>query len=314
MNILFLAANPLNTSRLELAEEYRIIDERLNGTPFRDKFTLVPQVALRPTDLAKSLLRYHPHIVHFSGHGTNRGEIILQNNSGEAHTVSSQHLAKLFGILKDNVACVVLNGCWTAKQAHIIAEEIGCVVGMSSSVGDSTAMKFAAGFYQAIGFGRDIQDAFDLACIEIDLAHIPEAHIPQLLTRAGVRAGDIILCDPSRVLDSCSLKTDFTSIGGNLTALKREIEETYTSCVEFKRLLPPRLWREIRTEAWFDEVYLGYQLTNIENYYTAIEEYLALERGRGKGYIIEHWVKNSNIHARYDAAQSEINAILRNWK
>lgn len=191
MKILFLAANPVETQRLRLDEEVREIDSRLRRAEFRDRFEIVSHWAVRHTDLVELLLRHKPHIVHFSGHGSESGEIILEEEMGESHPVSPQVLRKLFKVLKDNVQCVFLNACWTANQADAIAKEIACVVGMSRSISDDAAIDFASGFYQALGFGRNVQDAFDLGTIEIDLANIPESATPNLITKAGVSASDV---------------------------------------------------------------------------------------------------------------------------
>lgn len=190
--ILFLAANPVDTPRVRLDKEIREIEQRLRESDLRDKFVIKSHLATRHIDLSQVLLRYKPHIVHFSGHGSEDGALILEDNQGKAHPVSAEVLAKLFRILKDNVRCVVLNACWTTEQARAITQEIDCVVGMSKAIGDEAAISFARGFYQALGFGRNVQEAFDLGCIEIDLANIPEYATPKLLTKLGVNAADVV--------------------------------------------------------------------------------------------------------------------------
>ena len=59
---------------------------------------------------------------------------------------------------------MVLNACDTAPQAAGIARSIPCVVGMTREIEDDPAIAFAAGFYQAIGFGMSVQMAFDMGC------------------------------------------------------------------------------------------------------------------------------------------------------
>jgi hypothetical protein len=86
---------------------------------------------------------------------------------------------------------VVLNACWSAEQAEAIAQEIDVVVGMKRAITDSAAIEFAGGFYQGLGFGRNVQEAFRLGRIQIDLANLPEDATPQMLTRPGVDASSI---------------------------------------------------------------------------------------------------------------------------
>ena len=192
VKILVLAANPFETTRLQLDEEIHEIDDRLRKVEFRDQFLLIPHLAVRYSDITELLLRHSPQIVHFSGHGNRKGEIILEDNNGKAHSVPGPGLTKLLHVLKDTIGCVVLNACWTGKQAKSIAEEINCVVGMTRSIEDKAAKDFAGGFYQALGYGRSVQDAFDLGCIQIALSNnLPASAKPQLLTKPGVNASEI---------------------------------------------------------------------------------------------------------------------------
>lgn len=191
--ILFLAANPMMTAALRLDEEIRAIDRALQGTEYRQHFNLEQQWALRPADLQQCLLRFRPTIVHFSGHGSDAGEIVLQDDTGQPQAVSAQALSRLFALLKDNIRCVVLNACFSAVQARAIAEHIECVVGMSQAIGDAAALNFATAFYQALGYGRDLRTAFELGRSQIDLQGLSEQETPQLLTAPTVDAGSIIV-------------------------------------------------------------------------------------------------------------------------
>jgi hypothetical protein len=181
IRILFLTANPTDTNRLRLDEESRAIDQSLRRAEFRDRFELEQFQAVRVGDLQECLLRFKPHIVHFSGHGSEEGEIYLQDSSGMSKPVSEKSLGKLFAVLKDNIRCVVLNACYSKTQAEAIAAHIDAVVGMSTAIGDQAAISFSAAFYQALAYGRDLQTAFDLGTIQIDLEAIPEEDTPQLL-------------------------------------------------------------------------------------------------------------------------------------
>lgn len=183
ISILFLAANPKDTHSLRLDEEMRGIDTALRGADFRDRFDIKQQWAVRVTDLQNYLLRYKPDIVHFSGHGSLTSEIILEDVTGNSHTVPARALSQVFSILKDNIRCVVLNACYSQQQAQAIAEHIDCVIGMSQAIGDVAAVSFAAAFYQALGYGRNVKTAFELGCSQIDLEHLDEQNTPQLLAK-----------------------------------------------------------------------------------------------------------------------------------
>ena len=183
IRILFLSANPLDTSRLRLDEEIRAIDQALRQAKFRDKFDIQQQWAVRVTDLQSYLLRHQPDIVHFSGHGSSASEIILEDRAGNSQPVPIRALSRLFAAFSDTIQCVVLNACYSEEQAKAIAAHIDKVIGMSKAIGDESAISFAAAFYQALGYGKDIQTAFELGCVQIDLEDLGEQDTPKLLKR-----------------------------------------------------------------------------------------------------------------------------------
>jgi len=181
IKILFLASNPKDTARIRLDEEIRTIDEALQKSEYRDRFQLEKHFAVRVSDLQNHLLRYKPDIVHFSGHGSEKSEIILEDEQGKRKRVSQRAIGQLFKLLKDNIRCVILNACYLETQAKAIAEHIECVVGMSNAISDEAAIRFSKAFYQALGYGRDIKTAFDLGCLEIDTEGFGEQDTPKLI-------------------------------------------------------------------------------------------------------------------------------------
>ncbi len=181
VKILFLATNPTDTARLRLDEESRAIDQVLRQAEFRDRFDVEQHWAIRVTDIQGYLLRHKPDIVHFSGHGGQSSEIIMEDSSGESHPVSARALSTLFSVLKGNIRCVVLNACYSERQAKAIAEHIDCVIGMSKSIKDVSAVSFATAFYQALAYGQNVKAAFDLGCIQIDLENLSEQDRPKLI-------------------------------------------------------------------------------------------------------------------------------------
>ena len=177
--ILFLASNPTDTGRLRLDQEVRDIEEGLKRSNERDQFVLISGFATRIDDLRRRLLDHSPQIVHFSGHSGVDG-IVLENEKGESSPVAAEALADLFELCAKHVDCVVLNACESDLQAKAISKHIPYVIGMTSSVSDDAAREFAVGFYDALGAGRSIQDAFKFGCNAIALKGIPEDKTPKL--------------------------------------------------------------------------------------------------------------------------------------
>lgn len=182
--ILFLAADPSNASRLRLGEEYREISNKLRQSKERDRFQLVhPQLSARPEDISQAMLDTKPNIVHFSGHGTASGALCFENKIGEAFLVEPEALAALFEHFSHQVSYVLLNACFSEKQAKSIAKHIPYVIGMNREIGDKAAIAFAVGFYQAIGANQSIEDAYKLGCVQIRLQGIPEHETPVLIRK-----------------------------------------------------------------------------------------------------------------------------------
>ena len=181
--ILFLAADPSDASRLRLGQELREIQEKLQLAKMRDKFVLQQRMSVRPADISQALLDTGPRIVHFSGHGTSAGELCFENESGNIQTVQPDALAALFDLVSDQVDCVLLNACYSEIQAKAIANHIKYVIGMNKAIGDKAAISFAIGFYQALGAGRSVEEAYKFGCVQIRLQSIPEHLTPVLLKK-----------------------------------------------------------------------------------------------------------------------------------
>lgn len=192
IKILFLAASPLDTSRLRLAEEVREIDKRIQVAKARDQFELIPQWVVTTDDLQRALLRHRPHIVHFSGHGSKTQGIILEDQSGNSQMVDESTLIDLFKILKDSISIIVLNGCYSRHQSDGLSEVIDYTIGVQTTLADDDAILFAASFYQGLAFGRSVKEAFDLANNRLKAKGVAKA---KLLVRDGANAAKSLISD-----------------------------------------------------------------------------------------------------------------------
>jgi hypothetical protein len=183
--ILVLAANPKDTSRLRLDEEVREVDSGLQRSRNRDEFVLKQQWATRPQDIRRAMLDFQPQIVHFCGHGSGDAGIAFEDESGLTRLVSSDALADFFELFSEDVECVVLNACYSEKQARAIAKHIDYVVGMKQGIEDKAAIEFAVAFYDALGAGRSIEFAYRLGCSAIKLIGMPGHLNPILIAKIG---------------------------------------------------------------------------------------------------------------------------------
>ena len=93
-------------------------------------------------------------------------------------------LANAFKVFQTDVRCVLVNACRTEQLALGLKSVLpnARVIGMRQPVGDRAAIAFSIGFYQAIGVGRGIDDAFGLglALMQMTPAN-DDSHVPLLL-------------------------------------------------------------------------------------------------------------------------------------
>jgi hypothetical protein len=180
-NILLLSANPKNTSQLRLTEEMRDIKEGLRLSDNRDLFSINTASAIRPRDIRRAILTYKPHIIHFSGHGSQEEGLLFEDETGATKFVDASALADLFKLFANQLECVVLNACYSKYQALEIARHINYVVGMSQEIQDKAAIEFAVGFYDGLGAGEGYDFAYKLGCNAILMAGIKQHLIPEFI-------------------------------------------------------------------------------------------------------------------------------------
>jgi hypothetical protein len=177
--ILILASNPKTTTKLRLDEEVREIEEGLRRSKHRDRFEIRSIWAIRLRDLRRSLLDFEPQIVHFTGHGREDG-LLVEDELGMAVRISTKALKGLFELCANHVECVILNACYSAPQAVAISKHINYVIGMKKEIKDKAAIEFAVGFYDALGAGRTVEDAFEFGRNAIRLYNLPDHLVPVL--------------------------------------------------------------------------------------------------------------------------------------
>lgn len=192
--VLIVAANPRETSRLRLDEEVREIEEALQRSRYRNQFSLKSKWAPRSKDLRRVLLDEQPQILHFSGHGDADG-LVIENSVGEAAIIPPDGLKGLFNLFSDNLECVLLNACYSESQARAISARIPYVIGMKEEIADDLAIEFTVGFYDALGAGRTIEEAFEFANNAIELLGRSEELQSVLLSKQQLQSSVSLAAD-----------------------------------------------------------------------------------------------------------------------
>ncbi len=214
--ILFLAANPSDTTRLALDEECAAIERELRMTTGRDDFDFRSRWAVSVDEVMRALNELQPTVLHFSGHGggstgvyvhrvrrrsrvTHRDidvtlpGIQLQDEQRRPQHVSARALTQMVASAAPSTRLVVLNACFSDRVAEALRRAVDCVVGMRGAVGDEAARSFAVGFYRALGHRRSIGNAVAQAVATLAAKQLPDEHLPICRTRDGVSADEVTL-------------------------------------------------------------------------------------------------------------------------
>ena len=175
----------------------------------RDVVDLQEEGAVRRRDLSRHLQRHQPVLLHFSGHGTEEGELVLEKyvsleelqagthiSTGSAMDADYIEYADIARILSDyraTLRCVVLNACSTELLAEAICAKIPCAIGMRGPINDFLAVRFAEIFYRSLTMGESVGLAFRKA--RNDILSNPNARTEtfQLKSRTGVNPDEIYI-------------------------------------------------------------------------------------------------------------------------
>ncbi|MEC4817525.1 MAG: AAA-like domain-containing protein [Scytonema sp. PMC 1069.18] len=181
--ILILTAIP---DGLRLDKEVRLIEDAIRRAIHREQFETRIRMAVRSQDIRRALAEERPHIVHFCGHGTPDGCLVLEDDAGNHKPVPPQGLAALFKLHAEYVNCVVLNACYSEKPALEISQYINYAIGMNQPIGDKPAIVFAQGFYDGLGYDNEdnIIRAYDEGLVAIQIEDSSSESIPVLKRKA----------------------------------------------------------------------------------------------------------------------------------
>lgn len=194
--VLLLFADPDGGLRLD--REMRAIHQALRLSEHRDHIRLEARWATRPGDISQAILDTRPTVVHFSGHGSQRAELVFEADDGGLRFIDPRDLVGLVCAIGESVRVIVYNACWSADAAAIMAERVEVAIGMDAPVTDEGARAFAEGFYRAVGGGVSVADAFEVGRFELRSTPAPrlEEAEPVLSARDGVDPKSVFLVAP----------------------------------------------------------------------------------------------------------------------
>jgi hypothetical protein len=186
ITILFLSSNPRNSLPLENDREIREITNIIRSSEYRNDFILISRWALQIDDLIDALNECHPTIVHFSCHGNNSGEIILEDANRNSIELDTIVIKRLFSTLNFGIQLVLFNMCYSKDLAIAVVDTVECSIGMDSRISDEAAIIFARSFYRAIGNGNTVQNAFEQGKLNLLIYTPSEEKIPRIYSKKEI--------------------------------------------------------------------------------------------------------------------------------
>jgi hypothetical protein len=76
---------------------------------------------------------------------------------------------------REGIRCVVLNSCFSERQARMISKHVDCVIGIADEIYDQAASVFATNFYFGLASGFSVKDAYKLGKEQIKLLYIKKS-------------------------------------------------------------------------------------------------------------------------------------------
>ncbi|MDF3049422.1 MAG: hypothetical protein K0R87_1060 [Pseudonocardia sp.] len=181
LRILMLAAS--SDGDLRVGREQAQIRAAVESATHRDLVEFDVRTSATTADLLDGLTKFRPHVIHFSGHGSDE-LVVFEDDVDSGHcgvVVKAGAFASALGSISDPPLLVMLNSCRSASQIDNLVEQVvPFAIGMSDSIHDRDAIRFAARFYASIANGTTLQEAHDLGRAALALDGLPGADLPQL--------------------------------------------------------------------------------------------------------------------------------------
>ena len=193
VTVLFLAANALKNAPLQLDAEARAIQDNIRRSEHREAIDFVTRWATEPLDILQAINEVNPQVVHFSGHGSQDNQLVLQGDDGQPKFVSLAAIVQVMLSASDTIRLVFFNVCFSDDEAEAVVHYVEAAIGMKTSIGDEAAKVFAAQFYAALGFCKSLKTAFEQARAALMLQGIAEENTPQLYVKTGLDPAQLVM-------------------------------------------------------------------------------------------------------------------------
>jgi hypothetical protein len=162
IKVLFVAAGPRDAPALALKTELEKTTSRLYRARAPRLIDFKEVWSAQFADLTGPLQDEKPDIVHFSGHGTDGGDLLFEGNDSLGARIPSRAFVELLSTesAKQHVRCVLLNACYTEGLALQLVAHVDFVIGSPAPIGDAAAIAFSEAFYPTLAREKSVKEAF----------------------------------------------------------------------------------------------------------------------------------------------------------
>jgi len=203
LRILYVTANPDAVETVETRPDGTLVEtgtwlrtelevsevrKAIRRSNLRDRVLLEHLPAATADDLIDGLNDHRPHILHFSGHASSWG-LTFEDPSGVDYSqeIEFELFAAICEATDDPPKLIVLNACESLNGAGDLLKVVPALIGMTDTIGDGAAIRFAAAFYSALAAGQSVGTALKQGRLSIRIKGLADWELPQIRMRKGLR-------------------------------------------------------------------------------------------------------------------------------
>jgi hypothetical protein len=170
MKILYIASNPKDENSLALEREMTELQRELMHVDKLGSIVFRALPNLEIDRLPTILKEFAPDLVHISAHGSPDGLMFSSGEQGRQQFVKTDQLVALFRAVVPRPRLVYLSACSAENIADQLRLVIPFTIGTTAEISNEAARRSALKFYEWLGRGSSIQEAFNVSKPLLEIA------------------------------------------------------------------------------------------------------------------------------------------------
>jgi hypothetical protein len=235
-NILAIYSNPPGQTRLRLESEDRLLLKL--ARQYSAQVTLERHHATQIEDIHSLLRDGQYDVIQFSGHGSDKGICLEQDDCTHGEVVSAERLVSLIELSEKPPILVVLLSCYSEHLVSVLAKAAPFVITTPATVPDEDCLVFVQGFYENYFRNAVVSSSFEHTANLLRAKNLDPSNFHlsrRQLNRRNGRA--VVESEPLRGRNSILI--DIEDVLNVLSRFGMREEEL---CHQFSRRLRIHLW------------------------------------------------------------------------